>query len=335
MKKQHAESLKLGLFVLAGLVLLIVTLYVIGRNKGYFSNNFELKTHFRSVNGLLSGNNVRFAGIDVGSVKSVVLLNDTVVEVTMNVDNKMRSIIRRNACVYLGTDGLIGNKVVNIAPGAGAAAYAQEGDLIASREEISTDAMLQTLHHTNENIAVISEELRSTIHNIGNSAQLAKLLNDTSLSDNLQASLRNLRETTAKSSQFLTEMSQTLALASTGNGTLATILTDTTLAGQLSAAVEKIKSVEENADLLAIDLNKMVRSVDADLHQRPGTVNALMQDSLMADRLRNTMLNVEQGTAAFSQNMEALKHNFLFRKYFRKLEKQQKKNAGASAPAKN
>jgi phospholipid/cholesterol/gamma-HCH transport system substrate-binding protein len=61
------------------------------------------------------------------------------------------------------------------------------------------------------------------------------------------------------------------------------------------------------------------------LNQNGGSVNALLKDTLMADRLRNTILNLEQGTDAFNQNMEALKHNFLVRKYFKKMEKQQKK----------
>ncbi len=325
MKKQRSESLKLGLFVLTGFLLLIATLYVIGKNKGFFSESFELKTQFRSVNGLLSGNNVRFSGIDVGTVKSVVLLNDTVIEVTMNVETRMRKIIRRNAQANLGTDGLIGNRVVNISPGRGDSPFAQDGDLLPSREEISTDAMLQTLHQTNENIATISEELRGTIHNISTSTLLAQLLNDPSLTNNLRASLIHLHETTQKASALMTDATQTLSLASTGDGTLATLLTDTTMAFQIKQAVQKIKIVEESAERLANDLNQVVASVDQDLNQNGGSVNALLKDTLMADRLRNTILNLEQGTDAFNQNMEALKHNFLVRKYFKKMEKQQKK----------
>ena len=123
----------------------------------------------------------------------------------------------------------------------------------------------------------------------------------------------------------MTDATQTLSLASTGDGTLATLLTDTTMAFQIKQAVQKIKIVEESAERLANDLNQVVASVDQDLNQNGGSVNALLKDTLMADRLRNTILNLEQGTDAFNQNMEALKHNFLVRKYFKKMEKQQKK----------
>lgn len=324
MENQNTEPVKLGAFVLAGLLLLIVTLYVIGKNKGLFSNSFELKTHFRAVNGLLTGNNVRFAGIDVGAVKSVVFLNDTVIEVTMNVETKMRNIIRRNALASLGTDGLIGNGVVNIQPARGETTLVKAGDLIPSKEEISTDAMLQTLHTTNENVAAISEELLITVRRIRNSTQLAQLLDDGSISADLKASLAHLHETTEKAAALMTDASQTLALASTGHGPVATLLTDTSMAYEMTQVVQKIKIVEESADHLANTLDQMAVSVGNDLNEGQGTVQALLKDTIMANQLRLTMNNVQAGTAAFNQNMEALKHNFLFRKYFKKMDRKKK-----------
>lgn len=324
MKKQRSESLKLGLFVLTGLLMIITTLYIVGKNKGMFSNSFELKTQFKAVNGLLAGNNVRFAGIDVGTVTSVDLLSDTVVVVTMSLETRMRKIVHNNALASLGSDGLIGDRVVNLSPGEGEALLAISGDLLPSKEEISTEAMLQTLHKTNENIAIITDELRATVHSISASTQLSSLLSDKSLSDNLKASLVHLHETTEKASNLMTEVSQTISLASNGKGTLATILTDTSLAFQISEVVQNIKTVSESADKLVVDLNQVVTVVNSDLNVGNGTLNALMKDSIMANRLRMTMDNVEQGAAAFNQNMEALKHNFLLRRYFKKQGKKQK-----------
>lgn len=327
MQKQTVDSIKLGFFVLLGLSLLILALYILGKNKSLFGNSFELKAHFRAVNGLVSGNNVRYSGIEVGGVKDIVFVNDTVIEVTMNIDKKMKNIIRANAIAGLGTDGLIGNRVVNIAPGRGEAPFANDGDLLPSKDEINTDEMLQTLRRTNDNVAVITEELRNTIHRINTSAQLTELLDDRSLSANLKASLVHLHEATEKASALMTDATSTLALASKGKGTLATLLTDTTLSLEIQQAVQKIKQVEESAERLANDLNQVVASVDKDYNTGQGTVNTLMKDSLMAAQLRNTIGNVEKGTEAFNQNMEALKHNFLFKRYFKKLEKEKKKAA--------
>lgn len=317
--------MKLGVFVLTGIFLLIFSLYLLGKNRNLFGARFELTTHFVNVNGLVSGNNVRYSGIDVGSVSRVSLVSDTVIEVAMSIDKKMKTIIRRNAVASLGTDGLIGNRVINISPGAGTAPLVNDGDRLSSREEINTQAMLQTFSRTNENVALIAEELRNTIHRINTSAQLAELLDDRTMTVNLKAAFAHLHEATQKASGLMTEASATLALASEGKGTIATLLTDTTLSQELQQAVSKIQEVEASAERLARDLDQIAVTVGQDFNAGQGPVNALMRDSAMTERLRATLENVEKGTAAFSENMEALKQNFLFRRYFRKLEKEKKK----------
>ena len=324
MKTQATDSVKLGMFVLSGILVLILTLYMIGKNRGMFTDSFELKTHFRAVNGLISGNNVRYAGIEIGAVGSVVFLNDTTIEVNMNIQTKMRGIIRRNAVASLGTDGLIGNRVVNIFPGLGEAPLVNVGDVLPSQEEVSTDAMLRTLTHTNDNIAVIAEDLRLTIHHVNTSAQLTRLLDDLSLSNNLKASLQHLHETTEQTSALMSDLTQTFAKATKNEGTLATLFTDTTMSRQFKQTLQNIQTVEGNAERLVQNLNQTISSIDKDLNQNKGTLGVLLKDTTLSNSLRHTLNNVEESTEALKLNMEALKHNFLFRGYFKKMEKQKK-----------
>lgn len=324
MKTQTTDSVKLGMFVLTGIVVLILTLYMIGKNRGMFTDSFELKTHFRAVNGLISGNNVRYAGIEIGAVESVVFLNDTTIEVNMNIQTKMRGIIRRNAIASLGTDGLIGNRVVNIFPGLGEAPLANVGEVLPSQEEVSTDAMLRTLTHTNDNIAAIAEDLRLTVHHVSTSAQLTRLLDDLSLSSNLKASLQHLHETTEQSAALMSEVNRTFAKATKNEGTLATLFTDTTIARQFNQTLQNIQTVEGNANRLVQNLNQVISSVDKDLNQNKGTLGVLLKDTTLSNSLRHTLNNVEESTDALKLNMEALKHNFLLRGYFKKMEKQKK-----------
>lgn len=325
MKKKTVNTFKLGIFVLTGMLILIYALYALARTKTFFGNRFELKTHFRDVNGLLVGNNVRFSGIDVGSVRNIVILNDTTVEVTLDVEQKMKSFIRANAVATVGTDGLIGNRVVNIEPVNPNAPYVAGGELLPSQEEVDTKKMLQTLYGTNENVAKIVEDLRNTVHLVSTSSELSSILNDKTLSANLRASLYNLKETTEKASRLMDEASGTLQLASKGRGNLATLLTDTTLSTQLPQIVDQIKQVGKSADNLVQQTNSLVSALHADVQRGPGSANTLLRDSLLAEQLKVVISNTEKGTAAFAQDMEALKHNFLFRRYFKKLEKKEKK----------
>lgn len=322
MKKKSINAIKLGVFVLTGLILLIFSLYLVGKNKSIFGTRFELKAHFKDVNGLLVGNNVRFSGIDAGSVLDITILNDTVIEVTMNLNNDIKGFIRNNSVASIGTDGLIGNRVVNIEPMGGDQPFVKGGERLPSREEVNTDQMLQTLSRTNQTVAKIAEEVLATVQLINQSSELTSLLNDKSLSLNLRRSLENLYKTTQKSSILMDNALSTFKLASEGNGTIATLLTDTTLSTELRQVVSQLKTLENSADRLVKDLNGVIESVGKDINQGDGSVNALMRDSVMADRLRAIIENAEKGTAAFAEDMEALKSNFLFRGYFKKLEKQ-------------
>ena len=329
MKKKSINAIKLGAFVLAGLTLLIFSLYLVGKNKSLFGTRFELKAHFKDVNGLLVGNNVRFSGIDVGSVLDIMILNDTVIEVTMNVSKDIKGFIRNNSVASIGTDGLIGNRVVNIEPMGGDKPFVKGGERLPSREEINTDQMLQTLNRTNQTVSKIAEEVLATVQLVNQSSELTNLLNDKSLSLNLRRSLENLYKTTQKSSILMDNALSTFKLASEGNGAIATLLTDTTLSIEIRQVVSQLKALENSADRLVKDLNGVVESVEKDINQGDGSVNALMRDSVMANRLRAIIENAEKGTAAFAEDMEALKSNFLFRRYFKKLEKEaakEKKN---------
>jgi|688.fasta_scaffold455658_1 phospholipid/cholesterol/gamma-HCH transport system substrate-binding protein len=321
MKKNKINAVKLGVFVLIGLVILVFALYTLGKNKTIFGSSLQLKTHFKDVNGLLLGNNVRFSGIDVGSVHNIKILNDTTVEVTLTLDKKMRQYIKTNSLVSLGTDGLIGNRVLNISTATGNAPFVQGGELLPSKEEVNTEKMLQTLYGTNEKVSKIAEGLLETIQLINTSSELSSLLNDKSLSHNLRSALSHLHETSENASLLVKESIATLRQATEGKGTLAVLLNDTTLSTELKQAVTQIQALENSTQRLVTDVNHMANALEKDIQQGNGTVNTLLRDSLMAENLRSTIENAEKGTAAFAANMEALKSNILFRRYFKKQEK--------------
>jgi len=206
MTKQGINNVKLGAFVLGGLLFLVLLLYMIGKNRNLFGATYELKARFENVQGLVAGNNVRFSGIEAGTVKRINILNDTVIEVTMIIKKKMLSIIRKNAIVSIGTDGLVGNKVVNIVPARQLAALAEEGDVLVSKKSLDTDEMLETLSKTNNDIAVIASSLKTTVQRINNSSALWELLNDNSLPQDIKISVANIRSATGKAGNMVNNL---------------------------------------------------------------------------------------------------------------------------------
>jgi phospholipid/cholesterol/gamma-HCH transport system substrate-binding protein len=325
MANKPLNLIKLGVFVLGGLLFLIVLLFMIGQNENMFGSNYMLRTQVDNAAGLRAGNNVRYSGIEVGTVKKVIILNDTLIEISMVLDNNMKQVIRKNAIVTLGTDGLIGNKVVNIEPGAGMADLAVENDLLLYRMAINTETMLRTLSASNKNIEDITKGLKIAVTRINESEGLWKLLNDTMLAVGLRKSALNLQKATANAELMTKDMLIVIDDVKNGKGTVGTLLRDTGIAYNLNATIIQLQKVADEADKLAGDLDLVVKNINHEIQDGTGPMHAILKDTSMVNKLNMTLDNVEKGTAAFNENMEAAKHNFLFKGYFKKQEKEKAK----------
>jgi phospholipid/cholesterol/gamma-HCH transport system substrate-binding protein len=194
MRKEVYRNIRLGVFVIVGLLFLIIGLYLVGNNKNMFNSTFQLHTSFSDVGGLQTGNNVRYAGINVGTVENITIVNDTTIEVSMVIVKKMKTFLRKNCIAAIGTDGLVGSKLVNIDPGTVDSPLIAEGDYIPSLKAVDTEKMLRTLELTNQNIATISGNLKAVTENITKSrGTLYTLLMDTSMAASMANTLNNIQ----------------------------------------------------------------------------------------------------------------------------------------------
>lgn len=325
MNKNTFSNARLGIFVGSGLLFLILLLYMIGKNRSMFGSNYILKARFENVHGLVEGDNIRFAGIEAGSVKSIRLINDTLIEVTMLIDKSMENIIHSNAVASIGTEGFVGNKVINIVPSKQPAALAKEGDVLLSKKNVDTDEILQNLSATTNDVNRIASELKTAVLRFSNDNNFWKLLRDPSIPGDIKAAISKIRLTATRASQAVTNINIIAEDLKNGKGSAGRILRDSALAQHLNEAVLKINKVGNEVDTLAFQINLIVNKIHSDVDSGNGLVNALLRDSFIVEKINASLSNIQKGTDNFNQNMEALKHNFLFKGYFRKLEKQQKK----------
>ncbi len=325
MAKKAMNNVKLGAFVLAGLVFLVVLLYMIGRNQNMFGSNFILIAHFENVQGLKAGNNVRYGGIDVGTVKKINILNDTMMEVVMTIDEKMKSIIHKNALASIGTDGLVGNKVVNMVSAKQPSAPVEDGDIIATKSLSDMDEMLETLDKTNNDINIIAGEMKTAMQRVNNSDALWGLLEDKELPQQLKASVANIRLATLKANSMVNDLNSIVHDVKSGKGSAGVILTDTTLVYNLNTAILKMKTIGDSADALLHEITTTVSGIKTDINSGKGPVSAMLKDSVMTAKISSTLDNIQEGTDGFNETMEALRHSFLLRGAFRKLDKQKEK----------
>jgi phospholipid/cholesterol/gamma-HCH transport system substrate-binding protein len=329
MARRIANHLRLGIFVIAGLFFLVLLLYMIGKNQNLFGSTFLLKARFENASGLMPGNNVRFAGINAGTVKEVMVLNDTTIEVTMLIKTKMQQFIRKNAEASVGSDGLMGNKLVNITSRKTPSPVVEENDILTSGKSMDTEEMLKTLGATNDDLSEIVNGLKTTITRINNSSAIWQILNDNSLPANLRSSLSNVRSSTAGMNQMVGDLQMVINNVRSGKGTVGALLVDTSLYHNLNETVDRIRRAGNMADTISAQITNLVRNIDQNVNNGKGIATALLKDSAIVTRMENSMENIQKGTAAFNENMEALKSNFLFRGYFKRLEQQKKKEAAS------
>ena len=188
MAKSTAQKVKVGIFVVVGTVLLISALYFIGKQKFMFNKSNHLYAVFENVNGLQLGNNVRYSGINIGTISKIEMTAIGKITVQMSVEEKTASFIKKDALASIGSDGLVGSMVINIVPGKDLqAASIATGDTIQTINQVSTDDMLSTLNKTNENAALLSADLlKITKQILDGKGTVGTLINDTILAQNIQ-----------------------------------------------------------------------------------------------------------------------------------------------------
>jgi phospholipid/cholesterol/gamma-HCH transport system substrate-binding protein len=197
--QSQSFKVRLGLFVTIGLALFILAIFVIGKQKNLFDPVFTLNTRFNNISGLQVGNTVRYSGINVGTVDAIRIVNDTTVQVSMLVQKDVQKFIKIDSEAGIGSEGLIGDRLVSISNGGVNSKSVRDGQVIGSNEPVETDAILQTLEITAGNAALMSEDLSEIMAKI-NSGQgtLGRLINDEKIAKNLDATMTNLKTSTKK-----------------------------------------------------------------------------------------------------------------------------------------
>lgn len=307
--------------VLAGMVFLIFTLYMIGKNQNIFGSSITIISVVEDVNGLVPGNNVRFQGIDIGTVKSVEMANDSTIHLTLYVQKKMQPFIKKNAITTINTDGLMGNKIIHILPQEGFAEPVEEGDILYSKPPLDTDEMLAKLSVTGDYLETTLKNLAEVSDKLNKSESLWALLADKQLPDDIKNTIREFRKAGANAAELAKVGKELVVGLESGNGIVKQAFTDSVMAENLSGSIENILKTSAEASLMMEEIKNIVNDIEAG----KGTAGLILSDSLMRESLMKSMENIELSTYNFNQNMEALKGNFLFRKYYKKQEKELKK----------
>lgn len=321
MEKTTSQKIRLGLFVIIGLLIFVLATYLIGDKQKMFGKTSHLETVFNNVNGLQIGNNVRYSGVNVGTVLGIEMINDTSIKVDMIIDKDIFKHIKKDAVATIGSDGLVGSMIINILPGKGTAVPVTPGDEISSVNRIRTDDLLNTLSKTNNNAAQLTENLLTITEEINaGKGTIGLLLNDAEIARDLKETMHYLKISGRETSNATLNLNKLLKSLNNKDNVIG-VLNDT-------AVANSVKTIVTNLDNSSLEITKVVSNLNKtilNIKDGKGALNYLSNDPKLAHKIDSTMTNVNEASAKLNENLEALKHNFLFRGYFRRLEKEKRK----------
>ncbi len=337
MSTTNRYRLRLGLFVVVALTLFILASYFIGNNENLFTPTFEVSARFGNVNGLQPGNNVHYAGIKVGTVSGITFENDSTLRVDMVLEKKVLPYMHKDAVASIGTDGLVGNMLVNISPGTNSAPPISDGDLLQSYSRIKTEEIINTFGKTNENLAVLANDLLEIAEKINSGrGTIGMLLRDTLMAQSLQHTIYQLNRTASYLQSTSKNLDQIVQDASSGGGLVGLLTQDTLIPHRIHSVAARLDTgVMDQVTGILDELEKSGQNIESfsneldqfsqELRNQRGVVGTMLYDTASARDIRHIIDQVDTSTLLLNENLKAMREHFLFRRYFRKKEKEERK----------
>lgn len=324
---KNTRAVVIGIFIIVGLIIFVLGVITLSGQRKSFRNAVNLNAVFDNVEGLQAGSNVWLNGVKVGTVKEIRFNEEGKVAVSMGVDEKMQTYIHKNSKAKIGSDGLIGNKIIVLYGGTTASPVVNDGDVLAVEKIAGMEDMMATFQSNNENLLSITGDFKEISSKLANGqGTIGKLLNDESLSNSMELALANLQRAASNATEISRDVSAyTNKLQQ--EGTLANdLVTDTVIFNNLRSSVAEIDQLSKKANEVMATLQTASNTVNTSLTDKNTPAGAMLQDKETAASLKATIKNLESSTKKLDENMEALQNNFLLRGFFRKREKEAAKN---------
>lgn len=296
------------MFVIMGIVLLIISIYFIGKNQNLFGSTFHLNTKFKNVSGLNIGNNVRFSGINIGTVKDIEFISDSSVVVKLVIKEDVHQYIKTDAIASIGSDGLMGDKVLTISPGTASNDIVKDNATIASRKAVEMEDLMKGLSKSVDNAEIITQQLSEFSYKINKGkGALNKVLTDEEFANSIDIMLNNLQTSSNEFVVFTKNMNNK-------EGTLSKLMNNPSYAKSIEKTLSNLENSTNEFEILTKKMNN-----------EKGILSKLISNERLATSLDTTLTNIETGAKKLLEIEEAAKNNFLLRGYFKKQKKAEAK----------
>jgi phospholipid/cholesterol/gamma-HCH transport system substrate-binding protein len=295
-----------GAFVVGGILLFAIGIFMIGNRRMLFEERFEVHTHFSRVTGLQVGAIVRVAGMNAGEVREINVPRGPAEQfrVRMRVREDLRPIVRTDSVASIQTDGLVGARFVQIEAGTEQAAIVADQGAIPGRDPFDMADLMQqasdTVDTVNETILALRDDVELAVQTLTETADSAnKLL------VNVSEDVQSISEDGAA---IIADARRIVSRVQAGEGTIGKLLNDDEFYARARAIAEETERTVRNVRAVTEDTRAMVAEFRAESEHRDGAIVGLQRT---LDHARDATSNLAEAT-------EAIKHNFLFRGYFQR-----------------
>jgi phospholipid/cholesterol/gamma-HCH transport system substrate-binding protein len=310
-----SRTLRTGAFVALGIVIFFGALFVLGARKQLFENRVKIYALYNDVAGLQEGAFVRIAGINVGTVSRISLPDSVgVVRTEFNVRGDALSQIRTDSRAVIGTEGLIGARIVLITPGSFSEQQIAPGDTISGQSPISLhefqediDEALDNLPELMLNVGVTLASLRSIAEKIDHGkGTVGKLVNESALYDTVLSTADYVRDAAQGANKVLRTVQTEASILSEQYGALAESLQTATSGLRIATTkvTDLITTVQDGSgtlgrlitdDSLYVVMTRMAASGDTMVVEASAAIRQIAQAShTVAEAAHQASLTINQ-----------------------------------------
>jgi phospholipid/cholesterol/gamma-HCH transport system substrate-binding protein len=258
--------------------------------------------------------------VKVGTISDVRFSGPSKVDVKMSIDESSQPYIHHDAGVKIGSDGLIGNKIIVIEGGSPQAPVVQDGDILQAEKVASTDDMLKTLQQNNENLLSITKDFKELSHKIlQGKGTVGALLADSTMGIQLKSTMKNLEATSQSAARMAVQLDNFGKKINTKGGLADKLLTDTVTFNKIQGAIAQLQKTVNSASELTQNLNTASKK----LTTTDNAIGVLLNDPKGAEQVRTSLNNLRQSSIKLNDDLEAAQHNFLLKGFFKKKAKAQ------------
>ncbi|MPY90786.1 MAG: MCE family protein [Luteitalea sp.] len=301
----------IGAFVVGGVLLFAVGLFMIGDRRLLFTDQIQLTTEFSRVRGVAVGTSVRVAGMDAGEVVALAVPPGPGqrFRVTMRIREDLQHLVRTDSVVSILTDGLIGAVYLDVGGGTNEAPVAQPGSVIAGRDAIEFADLIEegrdTFRTVTREVLDLKEDLSVGVKTLTETTRSANDLIE-SVGGDVKRITSAGADTTVAIEGLTNDVRRVVANLEAGRGTMGRLLTDDTLYKRIDQIAEHTQESARSMHRTAGEIEQAVRSFRAE----DGPADRLRADT------QEILGHVRETTERVAQSAEALQRHWLFRGFF-------------------